>query len=53
MLSDVGLTPAAFVGFGKLLQGTRRHNLVYVSDLTADLEPAGLRLSFSLGHVIY
>ena len=28
--------------------GTRRHNLVYLDDLTAGWEPAGLRLSFTL-----
>ncbi|QDU19044.1 tRNA pseudouridine(13) synthase TruD [Urbifossiella limnaea] len=42
------LGPAAFAGFGKLLMGTRRHNLVYLDDLTAAWEPDGLRLSFTL-----
>ena len=28
--------------------GTRRHNLVYLDDLTAEREPDGLRLSFTL-----
>jgi tRNA pseudouridine13 synthase len=42
------LTDSSFNGFGKLLQGTRRHNLVYVDDLAADVETAGLRLSFTL-----
>jgi tRNA pseudouridine13 synthase len=48
VLGLLGLTPASFGGFGKLLQGTRRHNLVYVADLAAAREPAGLRFSFTL-----
>lgn len=47
-LTAAGLTRASFRGFGKLLQGTRRHNLVYVDDLTADTEPQGVRLTFTL-----
>jgi tRNA pseudouridine13 synthase len=42
------LTPAALHGFGKLLQGTRRHNLIYVDDLAGALEADGARLSFTL-----
>jgi tRNA pseudouridine13 synthase len=42
------LTLAAFRGFGKLLSGTRRHNVVYVDDLAAGLEPEGVRLTFTL-----
>ena len=34
--------------FGKLMMGTRRHNLVYIDDLAAVPEPDGLRLNFSL-----
>jgi tRNA pseudouridine13 synthase len=48
VLADAGLTPAAFAGFGKLLAGTRRHNLVYLDDLTAAREPEGVRLGFTL-----
>ena len=48
VLSDNGLTPAAFEGFGKLMSGTRRQNLVYLDDLTADWEPDGLRLAVTL-----
>ena len=48
VLRDAGLTPEAFHGFGKLLSGTRRHNIVYVDDLTANLEAEGVRLSFTL-----
>ncbi len=47
-LSAFGLPDSAFNGFGKLLQGTRRHNLVYLADLAAATEPEGLRLSFTL-----
>ena len=48
MLRDHGLSPASFGGFGKLVLGTRRHNLVYLDDLTATWEPDGLRLTFTL-----
>jgi tRNA pseudouridine13 synthase len=48
VLADAGLSAASFAGFGKLLQGTRRHNLVYVEDLTAAVEPGGVRLTFTL-----
>src|SRR5262249_41657255 len=42
------LTPDAWRGFGKLLQGTRRHNLVYLEDLAAEVLPEGVRLTFTL-----
>jgi tRNA pseudouridine13 synthase len=48
ILADAGLTAESFNGFGKLLQGTRRHSIVYVDELAADAEPEGLRLSFML-----
>jgi tRNA pseudouridine13 synthase len=48
VLTEAGLTPAAFADFGKLLSGTRRHNLVYVDDLTASVETEGVRLTFTL-----
>jgi tRNA pseudouridine13 synthase len=47
-LEYFGLTPASFRNFGKLLQGTRRHNLVYPTDLAAVMEADGVRLSFTL-----
>jgi tRNA pseudouridine13 synthase len=47
-LTAFGLTPAAFAGFGKLMQGTRRHNLIYIEDLAADWQADGLRLTFTL-----
>jgi tRNA pseudouridine13 synthase len=48
VLRDNGMSPASFAGFGKLVLGTRRHNLVYLDDLAAAWEPDGLRLSFTL-----
>lgn len=48
VLSAAGLTPRAFDGFGKLVQGTRRANLVYVDDLATAWEPDGLRLTLTL-----
>jgi tRNA pseudouridine13 synthase len=48
VLSDMGLSPASFLGFGKLLQGTRRHNLIYIDDLQATPEPEGVRCTFTL-----
>ena len=47
-LAAFELTDSSFNGFGKLLQGTRRHNLIYLADLAADVEPDGLRVSFTL-----
>jgi tRNA pseudouridine13 synthase len=47
-LSAFGVTQAMFNGFGKLLQGTRRHNLIYVDDLTAEHETECLRVRFTL-----
>jgi tRNA pseudouridine13 synthase len=48
VLHEAGLTPAAFRGFGKLLQGTRRHNLIYFDDLSADWTADGVQLTFTL-----
>src|SRR5262245_16704733 len=48
VLEEAGLSKASFDGFGKLVMGTRRHNLVYIDDLTATREPAGLQLVFTL-----
>lgn len=47
-LSAFGLSESSFHGFGKLMQGTRRHNLVYLDDLAAVSDAEGLRLTFSL-----
>jgi tRNA pseudouridine13 synthase len=48
VLRDAGLTLASFQGFGKLVQGTRRHNLAYCDDLAAQVDTEGVRLTFSL-----
>lgn len=48
VLEAAGLAKDSFEGFGKLVMGTRRHNLVYVDDLSATREPDGLRLAFGL-----
>jgi tRNA pseudouridine13 synthase len=48
VLADFELSPKSFGGFGKLVLGTRRHNLVYLDDLAAEWEPEGLRLGFTL-----
>jgi tRNA pseudouridine13 synthase len=47
-LADAGLARSSFNGFGKLLQGTRRHNLIYPDDLSATVEAEGVRLTFAL-----
>ncbi len=48
VLAAAGLTAASFAGFGKLLQGTRRHNLVFPTDLSAAMQPPHARLAFTL-----
>ena len=48
VLAAAGLSKSSFEGFGKLVMGTRRHNLVYVEDLSASWEAEGLRLTFTL-----
>jgi tRNA pseudouridine13 synthase len=48
VLAECGLTSAAFAPFGKLVQGTRRHNLVYLDDLAAEVCPEGVWLTFTL-----
>jgi tRNA pseudouridine13 synthase len=48
VLADAGLTASSFGGFGKLLQGTRRRNLVYLDDLQVSTENEGVRLCVSL-----
>jgi tRNA pseudouridine13 synthase len=48
VLGDAGLRPAVFQGFGKLIQGTRRHNLVYMDDLEAHAIAEGICCTFTL-----
>lgn len=47
-LAAFGLEKKCFEGFGKLVQGTRRHNLVYLDDLQGEVIDQGVRLCFSL-----
>jgi tRNA pseudouridine13 synthase len=47
-LKDAGLTKESFAGFGKLLQGTRRHNLVYLDHLRGQVEGNDAILEFAL-----
>jgi tRNA pseudouridine13 synthase len=48
ILLDNELSLAMLSQQGKLLQGTRRHNLMYVDDLKGSFEVRGIRLSFTL-----
>jgi tRNA pseudouridine13 synthase len=48
VLEECGLGVQLFRGFGKLLQGSRRHNLVYPTDLRCTAQPDGLQLEFVL-----
>ncbi len=48
VLRDAAVQPQSFAAFGKLLAGTRRHDLIYVDDLAAAIEAGGVRLSFTL-----
>jgi tRNA pseudouridine13 synthase len=48
VLDEWQFSRATFTGFGKLLQGTRRHNAVYLDDLASEAAPEGVRLSFTL-----
>jgi tRNA pseudouridine13 synthase len=48
VLREAALTNDCFRRFGKLLQGTRRPNLVYLDDLEGKVDPEGVLLRFSL-----
>jgi tRNA pseudouridine13 synthase len=48
ILADANIGPEAFHGFGKLLQGTRRHNLVFPEQLTWEQGEGVVRLDFFL-----
>ena len=48
VLTANSLTWESFERSGKWMSGTRRHNLVYIDDLSAAWEDHGLRLTFSL-----
>lgn len=47
-LREAGLRAEAFHGFGKLLSGTRRHNLVYPDGLEGKVEGDSIQLTFTL-----
>jgi tRNA pseudouridine13 synthase len=47
-LESSGITRSALTQFGKLLSGTRRHNLIYADDLTGSVELDGVQLTFTL-----
>lgn len=48
VLAEAELSEAHFLKFRQLLQGTRRHNLVYVEELSAAIVPEGVWLQFRL-----
>jgi len=48
VLDEFALSRESFRGFGKLVQGTRRHNLIYVDDIAAEAIENGVVLSFTL-----
>lgn len=48
LLADWHLTPRSFAGFGKLMMGTRRHDIVYPEDLHVEASADGVRLRFTL-----
>lgn len=48
VLRAAELTVENFAGFGKLLQGTRRHNVIYPEGLTAQLQDDRAQLTFTL-----
>lgn len=47
-LAELGLTAESFHGFGALLDGTRRANVVYPDDLACEPADGGLRLRCTL-----
>ncbi len=48
VLAEAGLSLTSFHGFGKLLEGTRRHNLIYLDNFDAATEEQGVRLACTL-----
>lgn len=48
VLGEAGIEARQFHAFGKLLQGTRRHNLVYVDDLEGKVDGPDVWLHFTL-----
>lgn len=48
ILQQTRIRPEVFNRFGKLMEGTRRHNVIYLEDLRYEIEAEGVRLKFSL-----
>jgi tRNA pseudouridine13 synthase len=48
LLESLGVSRETFRAGGKLLEGTRRHNVVYVNDLNWSQEQNNVRLQFTL-----
>lgn len=48
LLAELGLTPESFAIQGKLLEGTRRRNVVWLEDLTGHCEGSDVVLTFTL-----
>ena len=48
VLNDNGLSAESFDGFGKLMSGTRRQNIIYIDDLSCEWEGSVLLLNFTL-----
>jgi tRNA pseudouridine13 synthase len=48
VLKDWNVDEAWFTGYGRLLLGTRRPNLVFAEDTSVEQTPDGLRLGFTL-----
>jgi tRNA pseudouridine13 synthase len=48
VLADRGMSQKTFEGFGKLMMGTRRHNVIYPDDFDATAEAGGVRCTFTL-----
>lgn len=53
ILTEAGLTPESFHGFGDELSGTRRPYLIRPGELTATVEDTSLRLQFTLPAGVY
>jgi tRNA pseudouridine13 synthase len=47
-IAEVGIAAASLSSYGKLLPGTRRHNLVYADDLHGEVAERAVQLTFSL-----
>lgn len=48
ILEEIGLTPESFAAAGKLLEGTRRHNVVWLEDLSGRRDGSDVVLEFTL-----